>query len=117
MVDDEESVRDMLRDVLTADGWSVTACGDGATAIELYRRDAGSYQLVVLDLVMPRLGGREVFTALRAVNPGARVLVVSGFARGDEAQQLIAAGAVGFLAKPFAVGELQLRARAAAAVG
>jgi len=62
--------------------------------------------LVLLDLIMPRLGGKDTFAALRAINPEARILLSSGFSVEGEAQGILELGAIGFLQKPYQKSEL-----------
>jgi PAS domain S-box-containing protein len=106
VVDDESMVREILRESLQSLGYRVTTCRDGAEALERYRSEGAEIDLVVLDLIMPKLNGADVFRELRKVNPGVRVLLSSGFSPDAESQQLIEEGALGFLVKPFTLGEL-----------
>jgi CheY-like chemotaxis protein len=62
--------------------------------------------LVILDMVMPRMGGKDAFLALRRINPQVKVLLVSGYSVEGEAQMLLQEGAKGFLQKPFRRAEL-----------
>ncbi len=101
VVDDEEPVRVLVQKVFVRDGHAVVACRDGVEALEVWRRERGRFDLVILDLVMPRLGGEELLAAMLAQEPAARVLVISGFGAGAARERMAASGARGFLAKPF----------------
>ena len=97
MVDDEPLLRDLARAILEARGYKVLLAGDGVEAVETYRRERSD--LLVLDLTMPRLSGREALRQLRAIDPGVRVLFASGYT----AEHLPAAEqgqALGFVQKP-----------------
>ncbi|MCK6488361.1 MAG: PAS domain S-box protein [Planctomycetes bacterium] len=101
VVDDEPPALAVVGDLLQAMGYEVLACGDPAEALALYRgrwRDVG---LVILDMVMPRMGGRDLFLAMRAVNPGIRAVLSSGFSLDGEAQAILDAGVRAFVQKPF----------------
>jgi PAS domain S-box-containing protein len=107
VADDEEIVRSMMTEALTDLGYRVTACADGDEALETYRARWREIDLVVLDLVMPKMGGHEVFLAMQRCNPDLRVLLCSGYSLSDAARKLLAQpGIVGFLQKPFEVADL-----------
>jgi two-component system cell cycle sensor histidine kinase/response regulator CckA len=101
VVDDEEPVRVLVQKVFERAGHQVVSCRDGVEALEVWRREQGLFDLVILDLVMPRLGGEEVLAAMLAQEPRTRVLVISGCSAGAPGGRVIARGASGFLAKPF----------------
>jgi signal transduction histidine kinase/ActR/RegA family two-component response regulator len=106
LVEDEANVRELVQKVLTRHGYRVLTAGDGLAAAELASRHTGPIQLVLADVVMPHLSGRELVERLSHNHPEIRVLYMSGYA--DEA--LAQRGALGadasFLPKPFATREL-----------
>jgi PAS domain S-box-containing protein len=106
VVDDEEMVRTLLVDSLTARGHQVVACKDGAEAIERYTHAHGEIDLVILDMVMPKMGGHELFRALRRINPGVKALLSSGFSLTGQAQAILDEGVQGFIQKPFSKADL-----------
>jgi PAS domain S-box-containing protein len=105
-VDDEALVAEVASEILTNLKYQVTLCRDGQEAVEFYATAWEAVDLVILDMVMPRMGGKDTFHALRQINPGVKVLIVSGFSIEGEAQQLLNAGALGFLQKPYRSVEL-----------
>jgi len=106
VVDDEDIVRTTLKVMLERLGCKVVACADGEEAMELYRSSWREIQLVLLDMVMPRMGGADMFRAMKAVNPDVRAILVSGYSLAGEAQQALNDGAKGFLQKPCAMASL-----------
>jgi CheY-like chemotaxis protein len=104
VVDDEPVIRSLAGDMLRLLGYEVTAADGGAEALELYRR--GKFDLVILDLVMPRMNGREVLAEIRRIDPEARVLLASGFHLEMDLVDVRREGACGFLSKPFIVASL-----------
>ncbi len=106
VVDDESSLRAMAADLLGDAGYRVETARDGVQALDLYRQHWGEIDLVILDMVMPRLGGLETFRRIRGMNREARVLIYSGYDRNEQARQAVQEGAVGMLAKPFAKSDL-----------
>jgi CheY-like chemotaxis protein len=106
IVDDEPVIRRVLSRLLETLGHTPSMCVDGVDAVDHYRQFGSTIDLVILDMVMPRQGGRDTFFALRQINPAVRVLISSGFTVEGGAQTLLTHGAAGFLQKPFALERL-----------
>jgi DNA-binding NtrC family response regulator len=111
VVDDEENIRFLARDILEGEGYRVLVAEDGARALEIYREHQGEIGLVVLDLIMPKLGGGEVFLKMKEMDPGVHVLVSSGYSQEGKAQEILSGGALGFVQKPFHVRDLISKVR------
>jgi CheY-like chemotaxis protein len=109
VVDDELTIREMMRDVLESSGCEVVLATDGVDALDAYRREWGRLDLVLLDMVMPRMGGLETFRRMIGMDRGARVLLCTGYADNDKAQRALKEGALGLLPKPFTMTELLSR--------
>lgn len=75
VVDDEEMIKDLARDILARYGYTVLTAGGGEEAVEVYRRHTKEIAVVVLDIVMPDVDGREVFRRVREINPAAQVII------------------------------------------
>ncbi len=101
VIDDEEVLRAMATDMLEALGCVVQAEADGGAGVAYFREHAAEVDLVILDMIMPRLAGKDVFRMLREIDPDARVLLASGYSASGGAETLLAEGAAGFLQKPF----------------
>lgn len=101
LVEDEEMVSNMVSRILNSLGHKVIACRDGIEAVDLYSNTWRSVDLVILDLVMPRMSGKDTFLAMKKINPDVKVLLASGFSIDGEAQSVIDLGASGFIQKPF----------------
>jgi DNA-binding response OmpR family regulator len=110
VIDDEPEVVRFVERALIGDGHEVTAANDGALGLGMALN--GDPDLVVLDLVMPGVDGRNVLRALRATRPDIRVLVLSAESGVRARVELLEAGAVDFLGKPFAIRELLARVTA-----
>jgi PAS domain S-box-containing protein len=106
VVDDEPLVRDLSKTVLERTGFQVLSAEDGEQALEIYRREGHTIDLVLLDYVMPRLNGAQVLKKLQEIDPEVCVLFSSGYHTDHEIHQLLAAGARGFVAKPYRPKEL-----------
>jgi two-component system, OmpR family, phosphate regulon response regulator PhoB len=114
LVEDDETIRETIRDALSLEGFSVTACGNGRDALSHLQSHAAlhPFALVVLDLMLPGLGGLEVCRQLRRSGDRTPILVVS--ARDSEADRVLGLeiGADDYLVKPFGMRELVARCRA-----
>jgi len=104
VVDDEPGIRLTSKRIFERHGYDVLDAESGAQAIERFRDNHDV--VIVLDMSMPGMGGAECFRKLRAIDPSARVLLVSGYAMQDEIRQCLQDGACGFVAKPFALSAL-----------
>ncbi len=106
IIDDEEVVRKMLAKAVGELGYEVLTAVDGPDGIETFTRAHEEIDVVILDMVMPRLGGEETYHRLKQIDPDVPVLIASGYARNVAVDRLTQAGATGFLAKPFQLDEL-----------
>ena len=110
LVDDEEMIRVISRAVLEGAGYTVREAADGAEAVELFRDHHADIDLVILDLVMPRLSGRDAAHRLAALAPSVKILLSSGYST-DDVSDIPAA--LGLLSKPFRPTELLSAVQAA----
>lgn len=101
VVDDDDVVRSVVKRMLEKSGYTVHLCSDGIDAVDYYREHYKEIDLVILDLVMPIMGGKRAFPLLKEINPDVIVLVSSGYSLEGEAQSILDAGAQQFIQKPF----------------
>lgn len=101
VVDDEESVRSIAVRMLQRIGYDAVAAADGQAGIEYFLQHAGEIAGVLLDLTMPNMTGEAVCLAIRAIDPDARIVVMSGHAEGEMLQRMAYLNLAGFLPKPF----------------
>lgn len=106
LVEDDEAVRALARTVLEGRGYRVLVAGDGEAALAVAGSHEGALDLLLSDVVMPRLGGRELANRLREARPGLRTLFMSGYTDDAILRHGVAAGRDPFLAKPFTPEEL-----------
>ena len=107
LVDDQETILRVGRDLLEALGYEALTAASGAEAVEIFERDPRDVDLVLLDIVMPGMSGGEVFDRLRAVNPDTKVLLSSGYSIEGEVERILERGANGFIQKPFSLRTLE----------
>lgn len=106
LVEDDTQVRAATRQGLEALGYRVLEASTGTEGFEAWCRHRGEVALVLTDLTMPELGGLDLLRRLKAQDPGIKVVVMSGYPLGDDAEALRAEGVAGILAKPFSTGDL-----------
>jgi PAS domain S-box-containing protein len=100
-VEDEQSVRELVRDYLAGVGYRVLDAGDGIEALETAERHKGPIHILITDVVMPRLSGRDLATKLCSERPGLKVLFISGYTDDTIVRHGALEGGVAFLQKPF----------------
>ncbi|HEX2189945.1 MAG TPA: response regulator [Longimicrobiaceae bacterium] len=101
VVDDEPEMRDVCRAALASEGYRVLQASDGVEALELLERHGSEIVLVVSDVVMPRMGGRELLWELSRRRPGLPVLLASGILNDPDASYGLEVAPAAFVAKPF----------------
>jgi DNA-binding NtrC family response regulator len=106
VVDDEASIREMISDVLQPMGYRVYTFSGGAEAVEFFREHHKEIGLVILDLIMPRMDGRQTFQKLKEIDPEIHALISTGYGTSEMAKRVIADGVRDFLAKPYRLDEL-----------
>ncbi len=106
VVDDEPSVLRIVSKALAKKGYAVTTCSDGEEALHWYEEHGDTADLVLLDERMPKLSGTQTFSKLKELNPEVKVIVMSGFTDEGVIGNLIAAGVLDFVGKPFQIEQL-----------
>jgi CheY-like chemotaxis protein len=111
LVDDEKLVRDLAERILKKGGYTVISASNGAEALALYRQLKEGIGLIVLDLIMPSMGGKDCLKAILQMDPEAQVIIASGHAADSSTSECMRLGAKGFVAKPFKFMELLAQVR------
>ena len=111
LVDDDETVRTVADEMLRNLGFEVVTAADGRDAVETFRREASAIRLVLMDLTMPELDGREAFQEIIRIRPDARVILSSGYNEQDISSELTDKGLAGFIQKPYTVDTLREQIR------
>ncbi len=106
VVDDEESLQALLFDVLSNFGYRVLSAQNGIEALKIYNAHKDDINIVILDMVMPKLGGYETFLELKKINPNVKTILSSGFSQNIQTQEMMNSGVSSFIQKPYQVNEL-----------
>jgi len=107
LVDDDNTIRIVVADVLNDLGYRVLTAKDGADAIKVFRKKQNEIDLVLLDMMMPVMNGADCFYRLKTIKPDVQVLMASGFVDGEDIDKLERDGMLGHIAKPYYREKLQ----------
>jgi two-component system cell cycle sensor histidine kinase/response regulator CckA len=111
LVEDEESVRELVREALEGRGYNVCSARNGNEALAIAARQELKIDLMITDVVMPGMGGRELVNRMAAVRPGIRVLYLSGYTEDAIVHHGVLEPGTAFLQKPFTLDALALKVR------
>ena len=111
LVDDEEMIIDIGTQVLKKLGYEVLTARHGREAIEVYQQNRQKVAMVVLDLIMPVMGGKETYDRLKEIDPQVKVLLSSGYSLDGQATEVLKRGCDGFIQKPFSMTDLSRKLR------
>jgi two-component system, cell cycle sensor histidine kinase and response regulator CckA len=106
LVDDEAFVRDLGERMLSKVGYTILTAANGIDALDLYRKEGKQIDLVILDLIMPKMGGEGCLKELLKIDPDVKILIASGYAADTAPGTPLELGARGFVSKPFRFKEL-----------
>jgi DNA-binding NtrC family response regulator len=111
IVDDEDVIRKIAKDVLEQAGYTVLLAESGQAAIDLFKTAGKQVSLVLLDMTMPGLNGLETFLQLKRVRPTVKVLLSSGYNELEATRLFSGQGLAGFIPKPYSAGTLSKTVR------
>jgi len=106
LVDDEEIIGQLGRRLLSRAGYNVLVAGNGQEALKVYRKKQSDISLIILDLIMPEMGGKQCLDELLKIDPAVKVVVSSGFSPDRPTKDILEKGAKAFVGKPFNADEL-----------
>ena len=101
LVDDEEIVIGVGRQMLEKLGFSVLTAKNGKEALDVYKNNQYDIDFVVVDMIMPDMGAADTYVELRSINPAIKVLLSSGYGVDQQTNELLNRGCKGFIQKPF----------------
>jgi len=106
LVDDEKMIIGVGKQMINKLGYDVLTAGGGKEAIEIYKENQDKIDLVVLDMIMPVMGGGKTFEKLKEIDSNVRVLLSSGYSLNSQASEIMGKGCASFIQKPFYMKEL-----------
>jgi signal transduction histidine kinase/ActR/RegA family two-component response regulator len=111
LVDDEEMVVDVGEQMLKRLGYDVVLARSGAESLKVYQDHQDRIDMVILDMIMPDMGGGETYDRLKELDPAVKVLLSSGYSIDGQATEILERGCDGFIQKPFNLGSLSQKIR------
>ncbi len=106
IADDEKMLREMTSESLSDMGYRTLEAEDGEQALNIYRKNPGAVDLVLLDLVMPKAGGYETFMQMKTINPEVKVIITTGYSFNENIPELITKGVKEVVMKPYSISDL-----------
>jgi signal transduction histidine kinase/CheY-like chemotaxis protein len=106
LIDDEKMILEVGLELLEELGYTVLSAMSGQEAIDVFQKDQDNIDLVIMDMIMPGMGGGETFDRLKEINPEVKVLLSSGYSINGQATKIIRRGCDGFIQKPFNMNQL-----------
>jgi len=110
-VDDEEMIVDVGCGIIEKLGYKVLTAKSGKEAMEIYKKNSDRIDMVILDMIMPDMGGGETYDKLKEINPDIKVLLSSGYSINGQATEILERGCNGFIQKPFNITDLSKKIR------
>jgi PAS domain S-box-containing protein len=106
LADDERSIRDLCKEILVEYGYHVITASDGIEAIEIYSSYKGGIDIVILDMIMPKMDGRQCLNELLRIDPMVKVIVASGYSMQGQLQESFSGLIKGSVSKPYKASQL-----------
>ncbi|MFH1292922.1 MAG: response regulator [Pseudomonadota bacterium] len=106
LIDDDEMVVDVGERLLKNSGYDVVSAKTGKEGIEVFRESHGRIDMVILDMILPDMGGGDTYDRLKEINPGIKVLLASGYDIDYQGRDIMERGCDGFIQKPFNMSDL-----------
>ena len=111
LVDDEKEVREVGRELLETMGYRVLTARDGKEAVNVYKMNQDKIEIVVLDMIMPKLGGGKTYDRIKEINPAVKAILSSGYSIDGKAKEILSRGCNGFIQKPYGIKNLSRKIR------
>ncbi|MBW1785997.1 MAG: PAS domain S-box protein [Deltaproteobacteria bacterium] len=111
LVDDEEAILEVGKEMMEYLGYHVLTADSGREALETYGKNRGRIDMVVLDMIMPDMSGGAAFERLKEMDPAVKVLLCSGYSEDGQAKEIMSHGCNGFIQKPFNLMDLSQKVR------
>jgi two-component system cell cycle sensor histidine kinase/response regulator CckA len=106
LIDDDDMIADVSELILKNSGYDVVIAKSGKEAIEVYKKNHSGIDMVILDMILPDMGGGDIYDRLKEINPGIKVLLASGYDIDYQGSDIMERGCDGFIQKPFNMNEL-----------
>ena len=106
LVDDEDLIRQLARDILKGKGYTVFEASHGKEALDIFTEKKDTIDLIIMDLMMPIMDGKKTFKKMKQIKSDVKVIFATGFTEEGESEEMIAGGAIAVIEKPYRVEKL-----------
>jgi len=106
IIDDDEEYVQMIAEALEYSGFNVITALSGAEAVDIFRNNFRSIDVVLLDMILPEMGGKKVFNALKEIYPAVKIVICSGYSVEGDASEMLDNGALDYIQKPFDISKV-----------
>lgn len=106
VIDDEDVIRELMGEILEMLGYEAILCGSPLEAIKLFGNQHQEISLVFMDMMMPEIGGRQLYQEFTKIDPTKKVIILSGYSMEHETKKLMEDGITAFIQKPVTISEL-----------
>jgi len=111
LIDDEEMIIEVNQEILKALGYKTMIARSGKEAVEIYKNNQAKINMVIMDMIIPGMSGKEFYDNLKKIDPEIKVLLSSGYSISGQAAEILERGCNGFIQKPFKLRELSVKIR------
>ena len=111
LVDDEDMIIEVGKALLKKMGYKVLVAKSGKAAVELYKSNKDEIEMVILDMIMPNMGGGDTYDKLKKIDPDIKALLSSGYSIDGQATEILKRGCDGFIQKPFNIKKMSQKIR------
>ena len=106
LIDDEKTIRNVGTEILNEIGYNVIPASGGKEGIGIYKKNTKNIDMIILDMIMPDMGGERTYNLLKEINADIKVLLSSGYSIKGQASEILEKGCDGFIQKPFNIRKL-----------
>ena len=100
------AMREICSEILASGGYTVSLCENGVDAVDFMKKDGARVDMVILDIIMPRMNGHDTFYELRKIDPALKIILMSGFLHEKELKGILKESNTAFIQKPFTQQQL-----------
>ncbi len=109
VVDDEFSIRTMLQEVFELKGYQVLSAANGREGVDTFKANSADIDLVIMDMVMPEMDGKEACLKIKALKPDQKIIIISGYSKREDLDQILKKNQMSYMHKPFQVNDILLK--------
>ena len=106
LVDDEDMIIEVGESMLASLGYTVLLARNGEEALDVYQKNREAIDIIILDMIMPDIGGKEIYSRLKDINADIKVLFASGYSMNNQTSEIVKGGCNGYIQKPYTMPQI-----------